>query len=449
MTILLDQDIDIEKIDNEIEEELKTNLTLAIQTDLLKSLVGKVERSVAKKAVQDIYHFIYMDIADKKLTLRAMNNDFTTEAFVEKNEEETNFKITNGNPGSICFPADKFVPIIKRLNAKNAEINVSSELAHIKSGRASFDLHALDGSEFPRIPDLGESLTSLSMAPGLLANMYDQTIYAVSTREVRPILTGVHHIIKEETLKCIATDSYRLAQHTCDLDKSYNDIQVTVPSPVLAEAKKHLDNAEEIIDIYFHDNQVVYRFENAVLYGRLLEGAYPNAEKLIFDSNHAGSSFVVQAGPFKNMLNNSTVYNPDQPIIISVKPSDGQLRINTKEAEVGAFQEDLLITYGVGDDLVIAVNVGYLQEAFSRYNQDDYVKIEFMQKTEESPSGLRPFKTYLFNGDETCLDLFVPVRSNLIDYNAEVIIENFEGVNEFEFNPFEADFKELDSVGRE
>ncbi len=436
--------IDIDKMDAEIEEELKTNVKLAIQTDLLKSLVNKVERSVAKKAVQDIYRFIYMDIKDEKLTLRAMNNDFTTEAFAEQNEKQTNFKITEGSAGSICFPADKFVPIIKRLNAKNTEINISSELAHIKSGRSSFDLHVLDGSEFPRIPGLGESLASVSIHPGLLANLYNQTMYAVSTREVRPILTGAYHVVNDKQLKCIATDSYRLAQHVCDLDESHNHVEVTVPGPVLVEAKKHLDAAEEEMNIYFYDNQIVYVFEGVVLYGRLLDGAYPNVERLIFESEHAASSFVVQAGPFKSLLNNSTVYNPDQAIIIRVKPEDGQLRVNTQEAEVGAFQEDLLITNGSGEDLVMGVNVRYLQEAFSRYNQDDYIKFEFMPPTEEFQSGLRPFKAYLFHGDDSCLDLFVPVRSHEVDYNAEVVIDDFEGVAEFEFNPFDSDFKELE-----
>src|SRR6185312_13017661 len=98
--------VDIDKIDEEIEESFNANVTLAIQTDLLKKLIGKVERSVAKKTVQDIFRFIYLEIQDDKLILRGMNTDFTTEATAEQSSDGSNFKITAGSPGSICLPAE-------------------------------------------------------------------------------------------------------------------------------------------------------------------------------------------------------------------------------------------------------------------------------------------------------------------------------------------------------
>ncbi|XJS11807.1 hypothetical protein ACF3NG_11435 (plasmid) [Aerococcaceae bacterium WGS1372] len=66
---VLDVDnIDVEAIDKEVENELKTTVTIAIQTETLKKAIGKVERSVSKKAVQDIFKFIFIDIQENKLT---------------------------------------------------------------------------------------------------------------------------------------------------------------------------------------------------------------------------------------------------------------------------------------------------------------------------------------------------------------------------------------------
>lgn len=446
------EDIDINAMDQEIEEELKTTVTLAIQTEVLKTLIGKVERSVAKKAVQDVYKMIYLDFQPTCITARAINNDYVTEAFVAQNEDATNFKITGGKPGSICFPADKLVPIVKRLASKNSSITIRSNKALFKSGRPEFDLIGIDGSEFPRIPSIENSQATITIHPNVLSMIYDRTIYAASTKETRPILTGVHHQLSGNRLICVATDSHRLAQFVYDLNESYDDIAVTIPTTVLSEAKKHLDATEAEVSIHLcssqadnqESNQVVYQFNDVTLFARVLNGTYPPTGRLIFAPEQAGSSFTVHAGNFKTLLNNSTVYNPDQPIIIRIKPHLGQLRVNTREADVGAFQEDLAVNDGVGADVVLAVNVRYMQEAFARYNNDDYVTLEFMPSADQKPSGMQPFKARLKNGNEDCVELFVPVRTDQVKYNEEVIIDDFKGVPEFDFNPFEADFEGIE-----
>jgi DNA polymerase III subunit beta len=439
------ENIDIDQMDKEIEEELKTTVTLAIQTELLKKMVSKVERSVAKKSVQDIFKFIYMDIQPDRLVFRAINNDYLTEAVALQNEEATNFKITAGKPGSICFPGDKFVQIVKKLNHKNTEIRIQANNAVIKSGRPTFDLNGVDGSQFPQTPDLGESKISVSIHPNVLSMIYDRTIYAASTKETRPILTGVYHKLSGNILKCVSTDAHRLAQFVYELDEEYPDISTTVPTSVLSEVKKHLDAAEKEVIVHFYPNRVVYELDDVTLYARVLDGSYPVTDRLIFASEQAGSSIVVHAGAFKELLSNSTVYNPDQPIIIRIKPELNQLRVNTYEAGVGAFQQDIATAEGKGADVVVGVNVRYLQEALARYNNDDYIRFEFLPSAPNKPAGIQPFKGMLNNGNADCLELFVPVRSSNIDYNAPVVIDNFQGIPEFEFNPFELEFEEMNN----
>lgn len=437
------ENIDLDAMDNEIEQELKVNLTLAIQTEVLKKLVGKVERSVSKKTTIDIMRFIYIDIQEDKLTFRGTNGEYTTEAFVIQNEEKTNFKMTAGTPNSICFPADKFVPIVKKLQHKDTSIKIEANYAVIKSGRPKFDLHGLEGTEFPQTPVLGQELAKISIHSNVLSMMYDRTMYAASTKETRPTLTGVFHDLTENTLKCVATDSHRLAQFVYELDEETADVQANIPASTLAEVKKHLDASEGETIIYFYDNQVVYEFLDTVLYTRLIEGQYPATDRLIFASDQAGSVVSVNAGALKTLLSNSTVYNPDQPIVIRIKPELNQLRVNTREAEVGAFEEDLALTSGSGEDVIVAVNVRYMQDALNRYGNEDYITLEFLPGAPNKAPGMQPFKGLLTNGNENCLELFVPVRSNQFSYTDPVEIEGFQGVPEFEFSPFKNDFEEI------
>lgn len=442
-TISTDE-IDLDELDEQIEGELKTTVTVAIQTDVLKSLISKVERAVSKRTTIEIFKFIYMDFQEHKIIVRAVNSDYTSEAFVDQLEDKSNFAITDGKPGTICFPADKLIPIVKRLNSKNSSITITQNVAVFKSGRPKFDLNGVDGTEFPRTPDTGESEATISIHPNVLSMMYDRTIYAASTKESRAVLIGVHHKIEDNFLTCVSTDSHRLGQYVYELDGEYENVSRTIPASILSEAKKHLDATEKEVKVHFCKSHVVYEYENVTLYARVLEDKYPATDRLIFSTEQAGSSFVIHAGMFKTLLDNSTVYNPDQPIIIRIKPELNQLRVNTREAGIGAFQEDLAITEGQGADLVLAVNVRYLQEAFSKYNTDSYVKFEFMPATEQKPAGMQPFKSLLKNGSPDCLELFVPVRTDQVKYKEEVVIDNFQGIPEFEFDPFEKEFKEIE-----
>lgn len=442
-TMLIDLDVDINAIDEEIEQELQANFTLAVQTEILKKAAGKVERSIAKKAVQEIYLMIYMEVQEDKIIFRGINNDYMTEAVVRQNPDKTNFQIRAGRPGAICFPGDKFIQIVKKLSHKNTEIKMTNKVATIKSGRSKFELHAVGGEEFPRTPDLDGGV-KLDMHPQVLSMMYDRTMYAVSTKETRPVLTGVHHHLLGTQLKCVATDAHRLSQFVYEVEETLPEVSCTVPATVLSEAKKHLDAAETEVSVYFYENQIVYDIDNVKVYARVLEGTYPNTDALIFGNDQAATQVVVNAGMFKNLLEGSTVYNPNQPIIIRIKTEDNQLRVNTREAEVGAFEADLAINSGSGNDIITGVNVRYLQDALSRYSSDDNLLFSFLPARPDKPIGMQPFKANLHNGREDCLELFVPVRSAQIDYNAPVEIENFKGVSDLEFNPFESDFDELD-----
>jgi DNA polymerase III subunit beta len=443
MTEQLMDGIDIDAMDAQISDELKVNVSIAIQTELLKKLVGKVERSVAKKAAIDIMRFVYIDIQEDKLTFRGMNSDYTTEAFVIQNEEKSNFKITEGTANSVCFPADKFVQIVKKLKHKDSSIKIENNYAVIKSGRPKFDLHAVEGDQYPRTPQVGESEASVSIHASVLNMMYDRTTYAASTMETRPVLTGVYHDLSDGMLRCVATDSHRLAQFVYELDSDYPDVTANIPAATLAEVKKHLAATEGEAIVHFYNSHVVYEFTDSLLYTRKIEGIYPETSKLIFSRDQAGTTFTVNAGALNTLLSNSTVYNPDQPIILRIKPEDGQLRVNTREAEVGAFEEDLAITDGVGNDVVLAVNVRYMQDALKGYGGDDYLTFEFLPPTSQKAVGMQPFKGLLKEGNPDCVELFVPVRSNQIDYDAPVSIEDFQGVPEFDFKPFENDFAEI------
>lgn len=440
------ESIDIDAMDDEIDFDLKCNVTVAIQTDVLKKLIGKVEKTVKTTVAIDIFKSIYLEFHETKIIARAINSDYTTEAFVEQNEEKTNFKIAAGKPGAVCFPAKMFTAIIKKLSHKDTLLTIESNNAIIKSGRPKFELLGLDGSEFPKTPTLGEG-EQISIHSSVLSNLYHRTMYATSGSETRPILTGVHHNIEENVLHCIGTDGTRLSQAIYELDGNNPDVKGTIPSEILKEVKRHLDESEAEVILHFHSNQIVFEFLDVNIYARLLEGQYPPTQRLVFATASAGTTFTLNAGAIKSAITNALVYavgDAPPPIMVRIKSELNQMRVTMNSKEVGAFEEDIALNNGQGEDIIVALNIKYMNDAFSRYNNEDTIIMEFMPSKEGKPAGMQPLKIRLKGGDGETLELLVPVSTAMTQLASKVVIDDFKGVPEFDFNPFEDDFAEVE-----
>ena len=112
--------------------------------------------------------------------------------------------------------------------------------------------------------------------------MIRQTVFAVSTSETRPILTGVNWKVENDELTCIATDSHRLAMRKAKIENQMNGTyNVVIPGKSLNELSKILDDTNDLIEIVITENQVLFKAKNLLFFSRLLEGNYPDTSRLI------------------------------------------------------------------------------------------------------------------------------------------------------------------------
>ena len=195
--------------------------------------------------------------------------------------------------GAIVLQAKFFSEIVKKLPTDHVEIEVQNHLQTvIRSGKSEFNLIGLDADEYPHLPQIEEE-NVFRIPTDLLKAMIQQTVFAVSTSETRPILTGVNWNIENDQLNCIATDSHRLALRKAKIemntDASYN---VVIPGKSLNELSKILADNNELIEIVITENQVLFKAKHLLFFSRLLEGNYPDTSRLI--PNESKTDIVLQ-----------------------------------------------------------------------------------------------------------------------------------------------------------
>jgi DNA polymerase III subunit beta len=410
---------EILEINEQVEEQLKVAMTLDIQTDVLRKLVSRVKSATAKTTTIPIMQGIYMHITSDCITMRAMNSNYSVEVVEHRDEKGKNFTVVNGTEANIVFADKRFTSIVDSLPRKMTRMIIEDNKVVLVSGRAEFRFSVLPGDEFPKFPHLKDAI-SFKIDPTVLNHLYDKTVYAVSKSEARPVLTGVHHVVKDKVFRLEATDSYRVARIEHDLHADVSEIDATVPASTINEVVKHLKDTGNVT-IHFTENQLVYELDDSKIYTRLLDQNYPDLERVIPTSYV--TEIQLKAEDLSIMLKHAEIMNPSKDnkgsVLLKIRPKDKQFRLMITENENGAFIEDLLLINGEGDNIQLAVSIKFLKDVVDRYPKNAVIRMQFIHM--HRPIVIRPL-----NDDQQNFDLILPVRMPTLNPNDEVIIEDFK-----------------------
>ena len=229
-----------------------------IKKNILLDALNNVSKALSTKNIIPILSGIKFDLTKEKLTLTASDNDITIQTTLLKDD---NMEIDN--TGSIVIKGKYILDIIRKLDDEwiNLEI-VDDHKILIYTENSEFNLNGIDSREYPAI-DLNLSDNFIVLNVDKFKDLVNQTNYASSTDEARPVLTGVNMKVNSDVLECSATDSYRLALKKTTLDKGINgDADVIIPSKNLGELLKIIGTDDETMEIHIFSNKIIFKFND-------------------------------------------------------------------------------------------------------------------------------------------------------------------------------------------
>lgn len=272
----------------------------------------------------------------------------------------------------------------------------------IRSGHSEFRLNGLNADEYPRLPQIEEE-NVFQIPADLLKTIIRQTVFAVSTSETRPILTGVNWKVENNELVCTATDSHRLAMRKVKIEAghavSYN---VVIPGKSLNELSKILDDGSAPVDIVITANQVLFKAEHLLFFSRLLDGNYPETARLI--PTESKTTMTVNAKEFLQAIDRASLLareGRNNVVKLTTLPG-GLLEISSVSPEIGKVTEQLQTESLEGEELNISFSAKYMMDALRALDGTD-IQISFTGAMR--PFVLRPLYT------DSMLQLILPVRT--------------------------------------
>lgn len=372
------------------------------RTAFLKKLKD-VQLAVSSRTTIPILTGIKLVADTEGVKLTGSNSDISIETLISIHDEKAGLRIEE--EGSIVLqPARFFSDIVNKLPDETFSIEVMDRVqTAIKSSSSSFLINGLDAANYPHLPEI-DTDQAFTLPVQLLKTIVKQTVIAVSSHESRPILTGVNLSLKEGRLKAVATDSHRLSQRVIPLesagDFSYN---IVIPGKSLQELSRLLDDTLDEITVAIAENQILFKTEDTHFYSRLLEGNYPDTDRLIPDAS--STQITLDAQVLLGAVERASLLSHEgKNNVVKLSVNKDELEITGNSPEVGRVNENVAFKQIDGEEMEISFNPDYLKAALNTFGP--------VEITLKLISTLRPFVLVPSDDNREFIQLITPIRTS-------------------------------------
>lgn len=380
-------------------------MKFSIKRQKLLASIQEVSNAISPRAaVIPILTGMKLNMNNDTLTITGSNSDITIESTIKSKDGDEEV-ITDISNGSIVLPVPHFPDIIKKLPGEIVHIEVKDNYQTIiRSEKSVFELHGQSSEEYPRIY-VEKDNPHFSIPAKDLKKLIRQTVFAVSTMETRPILTGVHVSFHDGNVRFTSTDTHRLARSEANvdlLDKQTADLSIVIPGQSLLELSKIINNVEETIYISIMKNQVVFYTDHLLFISRLLSGTYPDTDRLI--PTNVKSTLRMKTKEFIRTLDRAALLASEEQNHVVRFEALGKpfIEISSNSPEIGRVNEQMEIISHEGEEVNISFSSKYLLEALRTIDSEE-VNISFT-------GPMHPFMV-TNPENEKILHLILPVRT--------------------------------------
>lgn len=332
-----------------------------------------VQRAISSRTTIPVLTGVKITIDKDGLMLSGSDSDISIEIYIPVADESNQLEVIE--EGGIVLPAKIFNEIVRKMSDETITIEVGENLqTSITSAKAAFNINSIDVESYPNFPVI-DSNEVITLPTTLFKQVIQHTVIATSTQESRPILTGVNITIENGQLKAVATDSHRLSQRIIPIEVpeslKENSYKIIIPGKSLIELSKIVEN-QDTIEMMVTQNQVLFRAENLYFYSRLLEGYYPDTNRLIPANDSTkltiNANDLLQATDRASLLSHEGKNN-----VIKLTLTDNHVELSGNSPEIGTVEEALNYIEATGDPLVISFNPDYLKDALRTFGHQNVV----------------------------------------------------------------------------
>ncbi|GIO28596.1 DNA polymerase III subunit beta [Ornithinibacillus bavariensis] len=327
--------------------------------------VSEVSRAVSGKATNPILTGIKIEAKQNSLNLVGSNNDMVIEKLISTSE-----KLEIIHTGSIVVSAKHLNELIKKL-PNDMHVMLEDNLSvKIKSNEIITTLSGFDAGEYPVLPEIDHS-DGFQLTSEELKNIVKHTVFATSKNETKPVLTGVHFTLQNNSLICVATNSQRLSFIKHSLHTDLNESFI-LPSITLSEVGKLYNGYSSEIDVFIKKSTIVFKSSNLAVYSKLIDGKYPSTSSLIPEESK--TTLIVNTKDLLNAIYRASIFaseSRNNNVKIQLY-DDSKIIVSSNSSSIGQIEETMKVKHVSGDkELSITFDGNYMKDALVIIDQEE------------------------------------------------------------------------------
>ena len=331
------------------------------QRDTLLAPLQSVSGIVERRHTLPILSNVLLEKKGDRLTLLATDIEIQITTMTEGAGGE--------GDGAVTVGARKLQEILRSLpDTTEVSLVLEDKRLLVRGGKSRFSLQTLPADDFPRMTVSEGETKQFSISQKAFRQLISKTQYSMAAQDVRYYLNGLLLLVEGKELRAVATDGHRLAYASVDIDTDLPRQEMILPRKTVLELNRLLLDNDEALNITLTPNQVRFSFGSVVLVSKLIDGKFPDYERVVPATlkNHmkVGRQTLMQAMQRAAILTNEKFRG------VRVVLGDNSLKLIAANAEQEEAVEEIEVDY-TGDVIDVGFNVGYLLDVLNNIHTEE------------------------------------------------------------------------------
>jgi DNA polymerase-3 subunit beta len=371
-------------------------MKLTIERAALLRSLNHVQSVVERRNTIPILANVLLETADGGVNLTATDMDIS---IVEAAPSQV------AVAGETTAPVHTLYDIVRKLpEGAQIELDSNSEDGRLvlNAGRSHFVLAALPTADFPATSD-GALPHRFTIPAEALRALIDRTRFAISTEETRYYLNGIYlhttDVNGVPVLRAVATDGHRLARVESPMPEGAAGMPgIIVPRKTVNELRRLIEECAGDVEISLSDTKIKFAFDGTVLSSKLIDGTFPDYEKVIPTGND--KLLEVDCKQFAAAVDRVATISTERSRSVKLVIAPSSLTLSASSPEAGSATEELEVSYDK-ESLEIGFNSRYLLD-IAQQVEGETVQVLFADGA--SPTIVRD------TADSSALYVLMPMR---------------------------------------
>ena len=367
-----------------------------IEKTVILDALNNVTKALSQRTTIPVLNGIVFDVKSDGIELLASDSELTIKVMIP----ESDIKHLEGT-GRIIIQSKYFVDMIRKMPADVIDFEIEDNLKiKISTPSNQYRLNCYNPNDYPNI-NIEKSDDAINIDSEKLREIIAQTSYALSTQEVRPILTGINLKINGDILECIATDSYRLSKKNIKLATPVNKlINIVIPGRSITELEKIISD-DDNVEIHVFTNKILFIYKNIYVQSNLLSGTYPETSHFI--PNDFAYMINLNLKEFYDAVDRAALLAQNkEKNIIKMHIEDKEMIITSTSNELGNAEEKLHIDCNNKEKIEVSFSSKYMMDALKVVKEEN---IFLLLNTDDKPILIKPVT------DESLIELILPIKT--------------------------------------